>query len=80
MERICNCTFSTARGQRDTPTSFDAEFQVHGAAWHLTDSRQIFEAMIGFDETANTQVVVTPGFNVNAESSSMDTCSASPES
>ena len=22
--------------------------------------------MIGFDETANTQVVLTPGFNVNA--------------
>ena len=33
-----------------------------GAAWHLTDSRQIFVAMIGFDETANTQVMVTPGF------------------
>ena len=42
------------------------EFQVNGAAWHLTDSRQIFEAMIGFDETANTQVVLTPGFKRNA--------------
>jgi hypothetical protein len=58
--------FFDCTGPAGTPTSFDAEFQVHGAAWHLTDSRQIFEAMIGFDETANTQVVVTPGFNVNA--------------
>jgi hypothetical protein len=37
-----------------------------GAAWHLTDSNQVFNALIGFDETANTLVVVTPGFNVNA--------------
>jgi hypothetical protein len=59
--QLFDCT-----GPAGTPTSFDVEFQVHGAAWHLTDSRQIFEAMIGFDETANTQVVVTPGFNVNA--------------
>jgi hypothetical protein len=58
--------FFDCTGPAGTPSSFDAEFQVHGAAWHLTDSRQIFEAMIGFDETANTQVVVTPGFNVNA--------------
>ena len=60
--------FFDCTGPAGTPTSFDAEFQVHGAAWHLTDSRRIFEAMIGFDETANTQVVVTPGFNVNAVS------------
>ena len=58
--------FIDCTGPAGTPTSFDAEFQVHGAAWHLTDSRQIFEAMIGFDETANTQVVVTPGFERNA--------------
>ena len=58
--------FFDCTGPAGTPTSFDAEFQVHGAAWHLTDSRRIFEAMIGFDETANTQVVLTPGFNVNA--------------
>ena len=58
--------FFDCTGPAGTPTSFDAEFQVHGAAWHLTDSRQIFEVMIGFDETANTQVVVTYGFNVNA--------------
>ena len=53
-------------GPAGTPSSFDAELQHAGAAWHLTDSRQIFEAMIAFDETANTQVVVTYGFNVNA--------------
>ena len=53
-------------GPAGTPTSFDAEFQVHGAAWHLTDSRRIFEAMIGFDETTNTPVVLTPGFERNA--------------
>ena len=53
-------------GPAGTPTSFDVEFQVQGAAWHLTDSRQMFIALIGFDETANTQVVVTPGFNRNA--------------
>jgi hypothetical protein len=53
-------------GPAGTPTSFDVEFQVQGTAWHLTDSRQIFEPMIGFDETANTPVVVTYGFNVNA--------------
>ena len=53
-------------GPAGTPSSFDVEFQHAGAAWHLTDSHQIFEALIGFDETTNTQVVVTPGFNVNA--------------
>jgi hypothetical protein len=59
--QLFDCT-----GPAGTPTSFDVEFQVHGAAWHLTDSRRIFEAMIGFDETANTQVVLTPGFERNA--------------
>ena len=58
--------FFDCTGPAGTPTSFDVEFQVQGAAWHLTDSRQIFEAMIGFDETANTQVVLTPGFERNA--------------
>jgi hypothetical protein len=58
--------FFDCTGPAGTPSSFDAEFQVHGAAWHLTDSNQIFEAMIGFDETANTQVVLTPGFERNA--------------
>lgn len=53
-------------GPAGTPTSFDVEYQVNGAAWHLTDSRQIFEALIGFDETTNTQVVLTPGFERNA--------------
>jgi hypothetical protein len=53
-------------GPAGTPSSFDVEFQVNGSAWHLTDSQQIFEAMIGFDETTNTPVVVTKGFNVNA--------------
>ncbi len=38
----------------------------HGAAWHLTDSRQIFVGLIGFDETTNTLVVLTPGFERNA--------------
>jgi hypothetical protein len=47
--------FFDCTGPAGTPTSFDVEFQVQGAAWHVTDSRQIFEAMIGFDETANTQ-------------------------
>jgi hypothetical protein len=37
-------------GPAGTPSSFDAESQHLGAAWHLTD----------------TLVVVTPGFNVNA--------------
>ncbi len=58
--------FFDCTGPAGTPTSFDAELQVRGAAWHLTDSRQIFEAMIGFDETTNTLVVVTPGFKRNA--------------
>jgi hypothetical protein len=58
--------FFDCTGPAGTPTSFDAELQVLGTAWHLTDSRQIFEGMVGFDETANTQVVVTYGFNVNA--------------
>jgi hypothetical protein len=58
--------FFDCTGPAGTPTSFDAELQVLGTAWHLTDSRQIFIGMIGFDETANTLVVVTPGFNVNA--------------
>ena len=53
-------------GPAGTPTSFDVEFQVNGAAWHLTDSRQMFIALIGFDETTDTQVVLTPGFERNA--------------
>ena len=53
-------------GPAGTPTSFDVEFQVNGAAWHLTDSQQMFIALIGFDETTNTQVVLTPGFQRNA--------------
>jgi hypothetical protein len=58
--------FFDCTGPEGTPSSFDAEQQKLGAAWHLTDSRQIFEGMIGFDETTNTQVVVTYGFYVNA--------------
>ena len=58
--------FFDCTGPAGTPTSFDVEFQVQGAAWHLTDSRQIFVGLIGFDETANTQVVLTPGFERNA--------------
>lgn len=58
--------FFDCTGPAGTPSSFDAVSQHRGAAWHLTDSRQIFEPMIGFDETTNTYVVVTPGFNVNA--------------
>ena len=58
--------FFDCTGPAGTPTSFDAVLQHPGAAWHLTDSRQIFNAMIGFDETANTFVVVTPGFELNA--------------
>ena len=58
--------FYDCTGPAGTPSSFDAVSQHRGAAWHLTDSNQTFEAMIGFDETANTLVVVTPGFNVNA--------------
>ena len=58
--------FFDCTGPAGTPTSFDAELQHPGGAWHLTDSRQIFNAMIAFDETANTQVVVTPGFELNA--------------
>ena len=43
--------FFDCTGPAGTPSSFDAEFQVAGSAWHLTDSNQIFEAMIGFNET-----------------------------
>jgi hypothetical protein len=60
--------FFDCTGPAGTPTSFDAEEQVIGTAWHLIDSRQIFIGMIGFDETANTLEVVTPGFDVNAVS------------
>ena len=58
--------FFDCTGPAGTPSSFDAELQHPGGAWHLTDSPRIFNAMIAFDETANTLVVVTPGFNVNA--------------
>ena len=58
--------FYDCSGPAGTPSSFDAELQHLGGAWHLTDSRQIFEPMVGFDETANTQAVVTPGFERNA--------------
>src|SRR6187549_2355664 len=58
--------FFDCTGPAGTPTNFDAELQHPGGAWHLTDSRQIFNAMIAIDETANTQAVVTPGFELNA--------------
>jgi len=58
--------FFDCTGPAGTPTSFDAESQHLGAAWHLTDSREIFIGLIGFDETTSTQVVVTPGFERNA--------------
>ena len=58
--------FFDCTGPVGTPTSFDAESQHLGAAWHLTDSRQIFVGLIGFDETTNTLVVLTPGFLRNA--------------
>jgi len=58
--------FYDCTGPAGTPTSFDAVSQHRGGAWHLTDSRLIFNALIGFDETTNTLVVVTPGFELNA--------------
>ena len=58
--------FFDCTGPAGTPTSFDAESQYLGAAWHLTDSQQTFVGLIGFDETTNTQVIVTPGFLRNA--------------
>ena len=58
--------FFDCTGPAGTPTSFDAESQHLGAAWHLTDSPQIFVGLIGFDETTNTLVVLTPGFERNA--------------
>ena len=58
--------FFDCTGPAGTPTSFDAVSQKLGAAWHLTDSRQIFIGLIGFDETTNTLVVLTPGFERNA--------------
>src|SRR5688572_4670065 len=58
--------FFDCTGPAGTPTSFDVEFQVQGSAWHVTDSRQMFIALIGYDETANTQIVMTPGFERNA--------------
>jgi hypothetical protein len=58
--------FFDCTGPAGTPMSFDVEFQVQGAAWHLTDSRQMYIGLIGFDETANTQIVMTPGFERNA--------------
>ena len=58
--------FFDCTGPAGTPTSFDAESQHLGAAWHLTDSRQTFIGLIGFDETTNTLVVLTPGFELNA--------------
>jgi hypothetical protein len=58
--------FYDCTGPAGTPSSFDAESQHLGAAWHLTDSPRIFVGLIGFDETTNTLVIVTPGFTVNA--------------
>ena len=58
--------FFDCTGPEGTPTSFDVEFQVRGSAWHVTGTRQMFIGLIGFDETANTQVVMTPGFERNA--------------
>ena len=58
--------FFDCAGPAGTPASFDAELQQPAAAWHLTESPQIFEVMIGFNETTNTLLLATYGFNVNA--------------
>jgi len=58
--------FYDCTGPAGTPSSFDAESQHLGAAWHLTGSQQIFVGLIGFDETTNTLLVTTPGFEGNA--------------
>ena len=58
--------FYDCTGPAGTPSSFDAESQHLGAAWHLTDSRQIFVGLIGFDETTDTLAILTPGFLRNA--------------
>ena len=58
--------FFDCTGPAGTPTSFDVEFQVNGASWHVTDSRQMFIGLIAFDETTDTQIILTPGFERNA--------------
>ena len=58
--------FFDCTGPAGTPTSFDAESEHLGAAWHLTDSQQSFVGLIVFDETTNTLVILTPGFERNA--------------
>ena len=58
--------FYDCTGPAGTPTSFDAESQKLGAAWHLTESQQVFVGLIGFDETTNTLEILTPGFERNA--------------
>ncbi len=58
--------FFDCTGPGGTPSSFDAESQHLGAAWHLTESQQVFVGLIGFDETTNTLVILTPGFERNA--------------
>ena len=58
--------FFDCTGPAGTPTSCDAVSQHLGASWHLTDSQQIFVGLIGFDETTQTLVILTPGFERNA--------------
>ena len=65
-EPTCKRTSSTAPGQREHPRVSTRSHNTSEAAWHLTDSRQIFVGLIGFDETANTLVILTPGFERNA--------------
>jgi hypothetical protein len=60
--------FYDCTGPTGTPPGFDAGRQQIGTAWHLTDSTQIFEMMMAFDETTSTQVFVTAGFERNAVS------------
>ena len=58
--------FFDCTGPAGTPSSFDAESEHLGAAWHLTESHLVFVGLIGFDETTDTLVILTPGFERNA--------------
>src|SRR5262245_45656005 len=57
--------FFDCSGPAGTPSSFDAGRENVGAAWHLTDSKQIFNQKISVDETTG-RVVEAPGFDNNA--------------
>jgi hypothetical protein len=57
--------FFACSGRAGTPASFDAVRQMIGAPWLLTGSTAAFDVQSAFDETTDSLIFATPGFDKN---------------